>query len=134
MRSSAARILDTGTGSAEERFEELKAELERLVSNDPRLMICPADPLRDGSEFNGGVVIRPREPTLDRYVEMRVAPCVAEVFLQPERSATRRVLALEEGYCVDTCETGSAQELGRVLVGTLETHLEWLEHAVDPQA
>lgn len=134
MRSSAARIdNDPETPGAEQRFQELRTELERLVENDPRLTICRADPVRDGAEFDGGMIVRPREPALDRPAELRVAPCVAEVFLQPERSETRSVLALEEGYCIDTCETGSAQELARALLGTLENHLAWLSHASDPE-
>lgn len=135
MQSSGARIHQDVGHAAQERFQELRAELERLVGDDPRYVVCPADPVRDGTEFTGGIVIRPREPALDRYAEMRMAPCLAEVFLQPARSsAGRSVLALEEGYCVDTCEAGSAQELARVLLGILEAHLSWLDRVEDPEA
>lgn len=135
MQTSQGRRSGGGAGSATvpERFQELLAELEALVDGDPTLVIEAADPIRDGEAFVGGVVVRPREPALERYAEMRIAPCLAEVFLQPEQSSAHRsVLALEEGFWMDTCERESAGEMARVLIGTLENHLAWLDDAEEP--
>lgn len=122
-----------GSATVPERFQELQAELEKLVGSDPALAIRPADPARDGEAFTDGIVIRPREPALERYAEMRIAPCLAEIFLLPEQSSAHRsVLALEEGFWMDTCERGSAREMARVLIGTLENHLAWLDDAEQP--